>query len=181
MLGHSLGEYVAATLAGVLSLEEALALVAARGRLMHSLPPGAMLAVALPAERVQAHLTPALSLAADNGPQASVVAGPQRAIADLQAQLEAQGLVSRRLHTAHAFHSPMLEPILPALLAQLRQVNWQRPQRRYVSNLTGEWITGTQASDPHYWLAQLREVVQFGAGLRRVQELAGAVLLEGGA
>ncbi|HEY7511838.1 MAG TPA: amino acid adenylation domain-containing protein, partial [Vicinamibacteria bacterium] len=112
MLGHSVGEYVAACLAGVFSLEDALALVAERGRLMQRVPPGAMLAVPLPESELRARLDGALSLAAANGPALSVAAGPVEEVEDLAARLSAAGVECRRLHTSHAFHSAAMDPVL---------------------------------------------------------------------
>ena len=112
MIGHSIGEYVAACLAGVFKLEDALALVAARGRLMQSLPAGAMLAVGMPAGELTPFLANGLSLAAVNGPTLCTVAGEFEAIASLAETLSAKGIDHRRLHTSHAFHSAMVEPIL---------------------------------------------------------------------
>src|SRR5205085_12080834 len=112
MIGHSIGEYVAAGLAGVFSLEDALALVAARGRLMQQMPTGSMLAVPLPEKDVQSLLDEQLSFAAVNGPSRCVIAGPTDAVDALEKRLKAMGLDCRRLHTSHAFHSKMMEPIL---------------------------------------------------------------------
>src|SRR5258708_6623492 len=111
MLGHSLGEYVAACLAGVFALPDALALVAERGRLMQELPPGAMLGVALSAEELAQELPPELAVAAVNAPDLTVASGPPAAVAALAASLAAQGVEAKPLHTSHAFHSSMIEPI----------------------------------------------------------------------
>ncbi|HYY41198.1 MAG TPA: type I polyketide synthase, partial [Pyrinomonadaceae bacterium] len=119
MIGHSIGEYVAACLAGVFSLEDALRLVAARGRLMQQLPAGAMLAVPLGEEELTTLLTPQLSLAAVNAPGLCVAAGPSAAIAELEERLRGQGVAARRLHTSHAFHSAMMEPMLAAFTARV--------------------------------------------------------------
>ena len=120
MLGHSLGEYVAACLAGVFALEDALALVAERGRLMQALPPGAMLAVPLPESEIAPLLGPELSLAAVNGPARTVVSGPEEAIAALDAELAQRGTPGRRLHTSHAFHSASMDAILAPFAERVR-------------------------------------------------------------
>jgi amino acid adenylation domain-containing protein len=159
--GHSIGEYVAACLAGVLSLEDGLRLVAARGRLMQELPAGAMLAVALPERDVVDLLGPDVSLAAVNGPSACVLAGPRAALKAVAQQLKGRDTACRWLRTSHAFHSAMVEPAVASLLTEARRVTWHAPQRPYLSNTTGTWITDKQATDPHYWAAHLREPVRF--------------------
>jgi acyl transferase domain-containing protein/acyl carrier protein len=164
MLGHSLGEYVAATVAGVFGLEDALALVAARGRLMQSTARGAMLAVPLSS----AELAPlvaggALSIAAVNAPASSVLSGLPEAIAAAEVQLAAHGPI--RLRTSHAFHSPLMEPVLAEFEALVRRVRLSAPRVRFVSNVTGDWITPAQATDPAYWVRHARQPVRFAAGV----------------
>jgi non-ribosomal peptide synthase protein (TIGR01720 family) len=179
MLGHSVGEWAAACLAGVFDLEDALALVAERGRLMGSLPAGAMLAVALDADELRASLPAELSLAGDNAPRQCTVSGPEAAVTALEAELAARGVRVRRLRTSHAFHSAMMEPAMDAFAAAVAAVPRQAPSIPFVSNLTGTWITPEEAVDPGYWAAHLRETVRFRDGLQRVAE-PGAVLLEVG-
>ena len=180
MIGHSVGEYVAACLAEVMTLEDALALVAARGRLMQSMPPGSMLAVALPERKVEPLLGRALSLAAVNESGRCVVAGPEGAIAELEQMLAAQKIVCRRLHTSHAFHSTMMEPILEPFVQQVRRVPLKAPRIPYLSNLTGTWITAAEATDPGYWGRHLRQAVQFAAGLSELFKNPRRLLLEVG-
>ncbi|MBA3947172.1 MAG: SDR family NAD(P)-dependent oxidoreductase [Herpetosiphonaceae bacterium] len=180
MIGHSIGEYVAACLAGVMSLADALALVAARGRLMQSLPAGAMLAVPLAENEVLPWLGSELALAAVNAPRMCVVSGPIEAITALEAQLRAQEITSRPLHTSHAFHSAMLEPILADFTALVRRVPLQPPQQPYISNVTGSWITSAEATDPRYWAQHLRQTVRFADGLQTLLQGQPAVLLEVG-
>ncbi len=180
LLGHSLGEYVAACLAGVFSLEDALLLVAERGRLMQSLPQGAMLSIALDQAELAPFLTAELSLAAVNGPERCTVAGPPPAIAALEARLSAREVNCRRLPTERAFHSPMVEAVLPAFRAVLARVRLQAPQLPVVSNMSGTWLTEEQATDPAYWARQMRAPVQFGAGLATLAQAPGRVLLEVG-
>src|SRR6266516_460986 len=144
MIGHSIGEYVAACLAGVLSLEDALALITTRGRLMQALPDGAMLAVPLPEEKINPILGPALFLAAINGPSLCVVSGPIEAVDALQEQLSKQGVATRRLHTSHAFHSAMMQPIVASFTEQVNKVNLKAPRIPYVSNMTGTWISAAE-------------------------------------
>jgi phthiocerol/phenolphthiocerol synthesis type-I polyketide synthase E len=180
MIGHSVGEYVAACLAGVMSLEDALALVAARGRLMDALPGGAMLGVPLPEKEVEELLGAQLSLAAVNGPGRCVVSGPEEAVEDLRERLAAQGVACRRLHTSHAFHSQMMEPILAPFLALVSEVPLRAPQIPYLSNVTGRWIREEEATDPGYWVRHLRGAVRFGDGLGELLQDARRVLLEAG-
>jgi len=179
MLGHSLGEYVAACLAGVLSLNDALALIALRGRLMQTLPAGAMLSVALPEHLLVARLSAELALAAVNAPALCVVSGPPQAIAALHEQLRAEGVECRQLHTSHAFHSAMIDPILERFAAAVAGVALHPPRLPYVSSLTGRWITAAEASDPAYWTRQLRETVRFADAVRTLND-AEQILLEVG-
>ncbi|HEU4328871.1 MAG TPA: type I polyketide synthase, partial [Roseiflexaceae bacterium] len=180
LIGHSIGEYVAATLAGVFRLEDALALVAARGRLMQALPAGAMLSVQLPEEELLPLLGEELSLAAANGPRACVVAGPEHAVAALEGRLAARGVQCRRLHTSHAFHSAMMDPVVETFTAEVARVQRQAPQLPFVSNRTGTWITAEQAADPRYWAEHLRHAVRFADGISTLLADPDRVLLEVG-
>ena len=180
MLGHSVGEFVAACLAGVLSLEDALHLVAARGRMMQSLPGGAMLSVRLPEQELQPYLTNGLSLAAVNAPLLSVVAGPFEAVEQLESELNKREIANRRLHTSHAFHSSMMDPILDPFLEEARKIRFAAPQIPYVSSVTGEWITAAEATNPEYWAHHFRETVRFSAGVEKFRKMDDALLLEVG-
>ncbi|MFN6479632.1 beta-ketoacyl synthase N-terminal-like domain-containing protein [Nostoc sp. DedQUE07] len=165
MIGHSIGEYVAACISGVFSLEDALTLVVIRGRLMQQVEPGSMLSVSLSAKEIQPMLGSELSLAASNAPSLCVVSGTKEAIAALQNSLIEQGVDCRLLHTSHAFHSQMMEPILEPFVRQVKDVNLQPPQILFVSNVTGTWITAEQATDPDYWARHLRQTVLFNEGI----------------
>ena len=182
MIGHSIGEYVAACLSGVFSLEDALTLVAARGRLMDELPAGAMLAVPLPEEELTALLAEPenadLALAAINEPARSVVSGPEEAVVAFEAQLADRGLTGRRLHTSHAFHSRMMDPMLEAFTAEVRKVTLNPPETPFVSNVTGTWITAEQATDAGYWARHLRQAVRFADGIATVLGDGEEILLE---
>ncbi len=180
LLGHSLGEYVAACLAGVISLEDALAVVALRGRLMQRMPPGAMLAVPLREEEVLPLLGERLALAAVNGPSACVVSGPADAVEALRERLESDGLTCRRLHTSHAFHSSMMDPILAPLRERLRKARLSAPRIPYLSNVTGTWIRPEEATDPEYWVRQLRQAVRFADGVAILLEEPRRILVEVG-
>jgi acyl transferase domain-containing protein len=180
MLGHSVGEYVAACLAGVFSLEDALALVAERGRLMQSIPSGAMLAVPLGEAALRPRLGNDLDLASLNTPSACVVSGSHEAVARLERELQARGVATRPLHTSHAFHSAMMDPILPAFAERVGRVARSAPRIPFVSNVTGTWITGEEAQDPEYWARHLRRAVRFSEGVRCLREEGNPVLLEVG-
>ncbi len=180
LIGHSLGEYVAACLAAVMTLEEALRLVAIRGQLMQSLPRGAMLAVELGEAALLPRLSANLALAAVNGAQSCVVAGPTEAIKALQEELAQEQIGCRLLHTSHAFHSAMMEPIIEPFLEQLHQIRLQPPQIPYISNVTGDWISPAQATDPSYWATHLRQTVRFHDGLQTLLQAPDRILLEVG-
>ncbi|HLN65001.1 MAG TPA: beta-ketoacyl synthase N-terminal-like domain-containing protein, partial [Symbiobacteriaceae bacterium] len=175
MIGHSLGEYVAACLAGVFSLEDALWLVAQRGRAMQAMEGGAMLAVTLPEAEVRALLTGNLELAAVNAPSLCVVAGPEAEIAALAAKVD-----GRRLHTSHAFHTAAMAPAAERLHHAARRVKLNPPAIPFISNLTGTWIRPEEATDPDYWTRHLRATVRFSDGLGALLAQPGRVLLEVG-
>ncbi|MBD6618567.1 acyltransferase domain-containing protein [Komarekiella sp. 'clone 1'] len=170
MIGHSIGEYVAACISGVFSLEEALTLVVIRGRLMQQVEPGSMLSVSLSAKEIQPLLGSELSLAASNAPSLCVVSGATHAIEVLQNRLTEQGVDCRRLHTSHAFHSQMMEPILEPFVRHLKEVDLKSPQIPFVSNVTGTWITSEQATSPNYWARHLRQPVLFNEGIAELQQ-----------
>lgn len=180
MIGHSIGEYVAACLAGVVSLEDALFLVAARGRLLQSLPAGAMTAVALPAVELNLLLEGEMALAAVNGPSLSVLAGPTDAIQTIERRLTERGVSSRRLSVSHAFHSPMVVPILAAFLEVVKKVNLRPPSIPFLSNVSGQWIRREEAVDPDYWVRHLRQTVRFSEGLHHLMSDRKRILLEVG-
>jgi acyl transferase domain-containing protein len=180
MIGHSLGEYVAACLAGVLSLEDALRLVTVRGRMMQGMPKGDMLAIPLAEDTVLHLLNEKLSLAAVNGPAQCIVSGHTEAVAELQEQLTKQQIDSRQLLTSHAFHSSMMEPIVESFAEQVALVERKPPTIPYLSNVTGTWITEKEISDPSYWAKQLRSPVRFAQGLRELLKEENLALLEVG-
>ncbi|ESA35628.1 polyketide synthase, partial [Leptolyngbya sp. Heron Island J] len=181
MIGHSIGEYVAACLSGVLSLEDALNVIAARGQLMQQTSPGAMISVQLPVEEIEPLLNPALALAVVNSPTLSVISGSLEAIAQLEQQLTQSGVAHRRLHTSHGFHSVMMEPILDDFRRCLEQVAFKQPEVPYISNVTGTWVTADEVSNPEYWLNHLRQTVQFQAGIQELLQQPNLVFLEVGA
>jgi len=179
-IGHSLGEYVAACLAGVFCLEQALLLVAARGQLMQQMPPGAMLAISLPQEQARSLLNDNLSIAAINTPSSCVIAGTPEAIDALGQQLLTQKVHSRRLQVSHAFHSQMMKPVLEPLTELVKTLNLNPPQIPYISNLTGTWIAAAEATNPSYWAQHLLNPVRFADGLQQVMQNPEVILLEVG-
>ena len=170
MIGHSVGEYVAGCLAGVFSLEDALALVARRGALVQAQPGGAMLAVRLPEKEVAPLLHGQMAIAAINSPSLCVVAGPHDAIAALEAQLTTQGVVTRHLHTSHAFHSPMMDPVLAPFTELLNKVKLGEPKIPYISNVTAQWITSAETRSADYWASHVRDTVRFADGVAELHE-----------
>lgn len=196
MLGHSIGEYVAACLADVLSLEDALILVAARGRLMQDLPKGSMVGVLLPQKEVSHLLDEVsellatasklmsgngdLSLAAVNSPSTCVVSGPEPAIGQLERVLETKSVPFRPLRTSHAFHSAMMDPILDRFRALLKKVELRAPKIPYISNLTGTWISASESMSPEYWVNHLRNTVRFADGAGELLKNPASLFIEVG-
>ncbi len=180
MIGHSIGEYVAACLAGVFSLEQALQIVSARARLIQQLPGGSMLAVPMTEEELAPYLGNDLDLALQNGPKALTVSGSDISIQELAARLAADQIPSQPLRTSHAFHSRMMEPILEPFIGTLSRMDLHPASIPFVSNVTGDWITVAQAADPAYWARHLREPVRFCDGLSVLLKGAEYALLEVG-
>ena len=180
MIGHSIGEYVAACLAGVFSLDDALWLVAQRGELMKTTVRGAMLAVPLSESEVTALLDADLTLAACNAPANSVVSGTPGAIARFEDFLTGQGITAQRLHTSHAFHSPMMDSISGLFRECVAYVSRQPPTIPFLSNLTGRWINDQQAVDPDYWTKHMLQTVRFSDGIATLLRQNGQILLEVG-
>ncbi|HEX8922927.1 MAG TPA: type I polyketide synthase, partial [Pyrinomonadaceae bacterium] len=180
MVGHSIGEYVAACVSGVMKLEDALSVVAMRGRLMDSMPGGSMLAVPLSEGAVQPMLNSKLSLAAVNAPSMCVLSGTSSAIDEVEKKLTEQKLPCRRLHTSHAFHSAMMDPVIKQFVDRLSRVSLKPPQIPYMSNVTGNWITPELATSPEYWGTHLRQTVRFADNLRELMVFPGLALVEVG-
>ncbi|HLJ89395.1 MAG TPA: amino acid adenylation domain-containing protein [Candidatus Angelobacter sp.] len=180
MIGHSIGEYVAACLAGVMSLKDALSLIVVRGRLMQEMPAGAMLAVPLPEAEASALLHEELSLAAVNGPSMCVLSGSMDAIEKLEAALAERKVNGRRLHTSHAFHSHMMAPMLDRFAHHVRSISLHPPTLPFVSNLTGTWITSAEATSTDYWVRHARDAVRFGDGIATLYEEVIHLFLEVG-
>ncbi len=183
MIGHSIGEYTAAHLGGVFSLEDALKIATLRGKAMQQMPSGEMLGVPLPEKELSPLLTEfgELSLAAVNGPTDCVVSGPPETVNRFALQLLEKGYKSRPLHTSHAFHSQMMDPMLAKFEKIMKQVSLHKPRIPYLSNVTGCWITPEEAVNPAYWVAHARNTVRFHDGLTELLKKAQkAVLVEVG-
>lgn len=181
MIGHSVGELVAACLSGVFSLDDALHIVALRGRLMQSCPSGSMLAVTLSPDELQTRLSDSgACIAAINGSQQCVAAGPHEVIDRLEQELVAENIGCRRLETSHAFHSPMMESVLTEFTAEVEKVPRRAPTIPFISNVTGTWITDEAATDSGYWARHIRQTVRFHDGLTELTSDPDSILLEVG-
>jgi len=180
MLGYSLGEYVAACLADVLSLEDALVLVASRARILQSAPRGALLAVNLSEKDVHPQLSEEISLAAVSSPMTCILAGTVEAIEQLKRQFMSRDIVCSIVTTTYPFHSPMLYPIRDAVMEVTRNLTLSLPQIPYISNVTGTWITDNEATDASYWATHMCQTVRFADGVQRLLEDADAFVLEVG-
>ena len=180
LAGYSLGEYVAACVAGVLSLPDALSLVARRARLIDGLPAGAMLAVPLAEEDARRLCDDRLSIAAVNGPCVTVLSGSEDAIAEVEHRLAERSTPARRLPTTHAFHSRMMEPIRDEFERMVREMTLNPPEIPYLSNVTGTWITAAEATDPGYWARHMMQTVRFGDALAELAKEPERVLVEVG-
>ncbi|MFJ3651224.1 type I polyketide synthase [Streptomyces murinus] len=179
LLGHSLGEWTAACLAGVFTLPDAVRLVAARGRLMAELPRGAMLAVELSETEATGLTGPHLGIAALNAPRRCVLSGTEEAVRAVEARLAGRGVQTRRLDTSHAFHSAMLDPMTGPFAELVARVPLRTPDIPFLSDVTGTWITDTEATSPAYWARQARAAVRFGDGVSELLAATpDAVLLE---
>jgi phthiocerol/phenolphthiocerol synthesis type-I polyketide synthase E len=180
LAGHSIGEYVAATLAGVFDLPTAIKAVSARARLMHAAQPGVMAAVALKPEEVVEHLAPGLDIAAVNDPDNCVVAGPAETMRDFEGRLAELGVPARRMRTSHAFHSSSMNPVLDEFESVLRGLTLRAPNTPLLSNTTGTWMSAEEATDPARWARQIRATVKFSDQLDTVLADANRVLVEVG-
>ncbi len=180
MLGYSLGEYVAACIAGVFSLKDALHMVTCRARLIDEIEDGAMLAVMLPASEVRPYLDAQTNLAIENSPTTCVLAGPIAAIEQTEKRLLANDIACRRVEATHAFHSQMLSPLAEQVTELARNVKLHVPRIPYLSNVTGSWITDEQATDPAYWAQHMCQTVHFADGVGYLLEQTDCLLLEVG-
>jgi acyl transferase domain-containing protein/acyl carrier protein len=180
MIGHSLGEYVAACRAGALSLEDALQFVSLRGQIMQDAPTGAMLAVESNERQALSQADERLSLAAVNGPSQCVLSGTIEAIEEAQRRLEQQGKSCRRLKTSYGFHSELMDGAAAKFRECAMKVDFRPPKIKYVSNLSGTWILDSEVTDPEYWVRHLRHTVRFSDGLTTITGQMSPFLLEVG-
>src|SRR5205085_1199665 len=181
MIGYSLGEYVASCLAGVLSLEDALELVAKRALMIQDLPPGAMLAVPMGQQEVGPLMVRHhLSLGAVNGPAMCVLSGPVDAIEALEKELGENQVICRRLETTHAFHSRMLDGLAAPLTALAAKFELHAPRIPFISNVTGSWIGNEEALDPGYWACHMTGPVLFDSGITTLFKEQKRIFLEVG-
>ena len=178
LIGHSIGEFAAAVIAGIMTVPEASRLVARRGAMMNVLSRGSMLSVRLPARDLAVRLPAALAIAAENGPSSCVVSGTTQAIDAFARALEQTGVLCRKLQTSHAFHSSMMDPMLDAFGAEVRRVALAPPSVPIISTRTGTWLTHAEALDPGYWTRHLRETVRFSAAVETALRGARSVFLE---
>jgi len=177
MIGYSFGEYTAACLSGVFSLEDALKLVAARGELVRQTPEGKMVSVPLPGKELQSLLTEELSIAIDNGPSC-IINGPAAAVDAFEKQMKAKRYLCIPLQANRAIHSKMMTPILKEFEGLVRGVRLSKPQIPYISNVTGTWIKTNDASDPRYWARHLGETVRFADGIKELAKEKNAIFVE---
>jgi amino acid adenylation domain-containing protein len=186
MIGHSIGEYVAAHLSGVFSLEDALKLVVRRASLMQSMAPGKMLSVPMPAEEIQSLIDNRgttggdVCVAAVNSPGGCVLSGPKDALETFAQELQTRGIETRLLHTSHAFHSSMMDPMMAPFKESAAQLTFNTPEIPYISNVSGTWITVEEAADPAYWAEHVRKPVLFAKGIEELLKPDNVILVEVG-
>lgn len=178
MIGHSIGEFVAATLAEVFSLKDACKLVAIRGKMMQALPKGSMLSVRLSEQDLKEHLNQEIEIASINGPKLCVVAGTTPAIEAFQEKLSALNIVTKLLETSHAFHSAMMEPVIVDFAKVIEEISLSPPTIPFISTVTGTWITDKEAKDIMYWARHLRVPVRFADGMNTLCEDLNTLFLE---
>jgi acyl transferase domain-containing protein len=179
-LGHSIGEWTAACLAGVIDLDAALEIVALRGRLMEQMPPGVMAAVPMSEADLRRVMTDRLWLAAVNHPQLCVVSGAAEDIDGLEQRLRSEGVEIQRIRTSHAFHSGLMDAAVAPFVEAVSKVGLREPTIPFISNVSGGWITAAEATDPAYWGRQIRQPVRFAAGVGNLLKDETSILLEVG-
>ena len=180
MVGHSIGEFAAATIAGVIDLPDALGLIALRGRLMSGLPGGVMVSVRASEAELAPYLGAGLDLAAVNGAKACVLAGSEAAAAAVLPVLEAAGFVTSRLHTSHAFHSHMMDQAVAPFRDAVAKIKLRSPQIPILSTVIGDWLTEQEATDPDYWAGHMRRPVRFYDAMQTLWAEGRHIFLETG-
>ncbi|MEI7980729.1 MAG: beta-ketoacyl synthase N-terminal-like domain-containing protein [Bacteroidota bacterium] len=180
LIGHSVGEYVAATISGVFSLKDALKAVARRGRLVQDLPGGAMLAVLLPEEQLGPMLPAGLEIAVLNSPGLCVASGPEDIIDRFAAELDKTKTFNKKIPTSHAFHSAMMEPALPAFAEFFKEIRLSAPTIPIASTVTGQWLTTEESTNPDFWVKHVRNTVRFADAAKLCLDIVPAVFIESG-
>ncbi|HEY4335896.1 MAG TPA: aminotransferase class III-fold pyridoxal phosphate-dependent enzyme, partial [Puia sp.] len=178
--GHSVGEFVAAHLSGVFSLKDGLHLIAARGKMMAAQPEGSMLSIRAPHARISNRLPKTLSLAAINSPELCVVSGPTGEITAFSNMLEAEDIQNKLLYTSHAFHSSMMDAVVEPFRQLVASIPLSLPRLPIASTATGKWLTDTEATNPAYWAAHLRETVRFSDAVTTLIDNGNRLMLEVG-
>uniref|UniRef100_UPI00307E4E9A aminotransferase class III-fold pyridoxal phosphate-dependent enzyme n=1 Tax=Ignavibacterium sp. TaxID=2651167 RepID=UPI00307E4E9A len=178
MIGHSVGDYVAASLAGVFSLEDALFILSRRAKLMQQQKSGSMLSVRSSEEEIKKILDNDIAIAAINSPNLVVLSGETERLKSFSEKLNELKIENRILFTSHAYHSQMMEPAIEPFVKEFKNVKLNKPSAPFISSLTGTWITEEQATDPNFWAAQLRNTVRFSDGIKELQKKNNIILLE---
>nr|WP_084407138.1 type I polyketide synthase [Pedobacter panaciterrae] len=178
--GHSIGEYVAAHLSGIFSLEDALKLIAVRGAMVNNLPPGSMLSVRCESDLITSLLTEELSIAAVNSPKLCVVAGPEAQILEFSQLLDTKEIPNKLLFTSHAFHSSMMDPIVHDFRKVVSEISLSVPKTPIISTVTGSVLTDEEAINPQYWANHLRNTVQFSTAIETILTYNSIIFLEVG-
>lgn len=178
MIGHSIGEYVAACIADVFSLKDAINIVAKRASLMQKILPGSMLAVFDTEKNIKDLLTSDLSVAAINSPGITIISGTNPAIKDFEELLTKKKIYYKGINTSHAFHSQMMDPVLDEFKGFLEKINFNKPKLPFISNVTGKWIENDKVCSPEYWVKHLRGTVRFSDGITELLKSPNRVLLE---
>ncbi|GAA4271398.1 SDR family NAD(P)-dependent oxidoreductase [Aquimarina gracilis] len=180
MIGHSLGEYVAATISGVFTFQDALKIVSKRAQLMSEVPEGDMLSIGLPHDNIEEEILKKVSIAAINSPDSFVVSGTKENIAEVKEKLETKGIQFTVLKTSHAFHSKMMETILDDFEEELRSITLHEPKIPFVSNITGNLITKDEATSTNYWSSHIVEAVCFEKGIKTLIKQDNTLFVEVG-
>ncbi len=178
MIGHSVGEYTAACIAGVFSLEDALFILSKRAKIMQQQVPGSMLSVRCGENDIKEYLNDDISLAAINSPKLIVLSGETEKIKALSEKLSGKNIENKMLFTSHAYHSKLMEPAIEPFISEFSNINLNKPNIPFISSLSGTWITDAQATTPSYWAAQLRNAVRFSNGVSELQNKNNIVMIE---
>ncbi len=180
LIGHSVGEYVAATISGIFTLEDALKAVARRGRLIQDLPGGAMLAILLTEEQLTPMLPEGLEIAVINSPELCVVSGPVDLIDLFAVELNKTKTFNKKIPTSHAFHSAMMEPALPAFAKLFNEIKLSAPTIPIASTVTGQWLSAEESTNPEFWVQHVRKTVRFADAAKLCLDTAPTVFVESG-